>query len=36
MIGGSGEVVSWGETSGRILLDGELWEAQSSQRARSG
>jgi membrane-bound serine protease (ClpP class) len=36
MIGGRGEVVSWGETSGRILLDGELWEAQSSQRLAKG
>jgi membrane-bound serine protease (ClpP class) len=36
MIGSSGEVVSWGETSGRIRLDGELWEAQSSQPLTKG
>jgi len=36
MIGSTGAVVSWGGTSGIIHLDGELWEARSSQGLAKG
>jgi membrane-bound serine protease (ClpP class) len=36
MIGSVGEVVTWGERSGRIHLDGELWNAQSAQVLSKG
>jgi membrane-bound serine protease (ClpP class) len=36
MIGSTGEVVSWTETTGRVHLNGELWEARSKQRLAKG
>lgn len=36
MIGSSGEVVSWAENSGRVHVDGEFWEARSSQGLAKG
>ena len=36
MIGSTGEVVSWMETTGRVHLNGELWEARSKQALSKG
>jgi membrane-bound serine protease (ClpP class) len=36
MIGSTGAVVRWDETSGHISLDGEVWEARSSQPLAKG
>jgi membrane-bound serine protease (ClpP class) len=36
MIGAIGEVADWTATSGRVHLDGELWNAQSSQALSEG
>jgi membrane-bound serine protease (ClpP class) len=36
MIGSTGEVVSWNETTGRAHVNGELWEARSKQRLAKG
>jgi membrane-bound serine protease (ClpP class) len=36
MIGSTGEVVSWTETTGRIHVNGELWEARSRQSLAKG
>ena len=36
MIGSSGEVVSWTETTGRVHVNGELWEARSKQSLSKG
>ena len=36
MIGSTGAVVSWDKTSGHISLDGEVWEASSSQPLAKG
>lgn len=36
MIGSSGEVVTWSETTGHVRVDGELWEARSQQSLRKG
>jgi membrane-bound serine protease (ClpP class) len=36
MIGSTGEVVSWTETTGRVHINGELWEARSQQRLAKG
>jgi membrane-bound serine protease (ClpP class) len=36
MIGSTGEVVSWAVSKGRVRVDGELWEAQSTQSLSKG
>jgi membrane-bound serine protease (ClpP class) len=36
MIGAMGEVADWTATSGRVHLDGELWNAQSSETLSRG
>ena len=36
MIGSTGEVVSWTENQGRVHVNGELWEARSSQNLSKG
>lgn len=36
MIGSSGEVVSWADGEGRVLVQGEIWAARSSQSLAKG
>jgi len=36
MIGSTGEVVSWAESVGRIHVNGEMWDARSSQSFSKG
>jgi len=36
MIGSTGEVVSWADNVGRVHVNGELWEARSSQKLSEG
>jgi len=36
MIGSTGAVVSWADNTGRVQVDGEVWEARSSQRLSKG
>lgn len=36
MIGSTGEVVSWTETTGRVHVNGEMWEARSKQSFSKG
>jgi len=36
MIGSSGEVVSWTENVSRVHVDGEMWQARSSQGLSKG
>jgi len=36
MIGSTGEVESWTENAGRVHVNGEMWEARSSQSLSKG
>jgi membrane-bound serine protease (ClpP class) len=36
MIGSTGEVVSWTENAGRVHVNGEKWDARSSQSFSKG
>ena len=36
MIGSTGEVVSWTENAGRVIVNSEMWEARSSQSLSKG
>lgn len=36
MIGSTGEVVSWTQTTGRVHVNGEMWEARSKQSFSKG